>query len=120
MIQAFTLPATGTLFYNLSENQDWRTADYEATPVAWDEAKLGGTPMDRATLHNSGAITVYSQSTLRDEEAQGNIVTILLSRNLGTRWDEIKTPLHYYATFEETLNLNDNPVWPFVPQYAKF
>lgn len=112
--------ATGTLLYNLSENQDWRTDNYEDTVISWDQALLGGTPIDRATIHNAGQLAVYSQATLRDDASEGNIVTILLSHNLGTRWEVIKTPLNYYETFEETLNLNDNPVWPFVPQYAKF
>lgn len=109
--------ATGTQFYNLADQSDYYTSNYENTVIEWTPVTQLETLVERCTLHNAGSIAVYSQAKLRNEE--GNIVTILLSRNLGQRWNEIQTPLNYYATYEETLNLGDNPVWPFVPQWAK-
>lgn len=112
--------ATGKLLYNLADDVDWRTDDYEDTVISWNSVAQSNTLTDRCTLHNAGQIAVFSQAKLRVDGSAGNIVSILLSRSLGERWDEIHTPLNYYETFEETLNLSDNPVWPFVPQYAKF
>lgn len=112
--------ATDTLLYNLADGPDWRTDDYEAASITWDQITQFETLIERCTLHNSGTTAVYCQAKLRVEGSEGNIVSILLSHNLGERWNEISTPLDYYETFEETLNLNDDPVWHFVPQYAKF
>lgn len=111
--------ATGTFLYNLADNLDYRTADYTQVIISWDPITQVQTLVDRCTIHNSGQLTVFSQAKLRTEIGYGQTVSILLSRNLGQRWDEIKTPLNYYETFEDTLNLGDDPRWPFVPQYAK-
>jgi alpha-tubulin suppressor-like RCC1 family protein len=111
--------ATGKLLYNLADAQDWRTVDYEQVVISWEPNPQLETLTDRCTIHNVGQMTVYSQAKLRVDGSEGNIVAILLSRNLGERWQEIKTPLNYYETYEELLNLNDDPRWPFVPQYAK-
>jgi len=111
--------ATDKLFYNLADGTDYRTDDYESTPITWDSVQQFDTLVDRATIHNFGLITVYSQAKLRVDGSEGNVVAILMSRNLGERWQEIQTPLNYYETFEETLNLNDPPFWPFREQYAK-
>lgn len=111
--------ATDTLFYNLAELTDYRTDNYENATIVWNEITQFGTSLDRATLHNAGQIAVYSQAKLRVDGSEGNIVSILLSRNLGERWIEIQTPLDYYETFEETLNLGDDPRWPFTSQGAK-
>lgn len=111
--------ATGTEFYNLADQTDYRTDDYENAVITWDSIQQFETLVDRATIHNAGQMTVYSQAKLRVDGSEGNIVSILLSRNLGERWQEIQTPLNYYETFEETLNLGDDPRWPFVEQYAK-
>jgi alpha-tubulin suppressor-like RCC1 family protein len=112
--------ATGTLFYNLADQLDYRTTNYENTVIDWTPISQFETRVRRCTLHNSGAMTVYSQAELRAEGSEGNVVSILLSRNLGERWQEIQTPLNYYETFEQTLNLNDDPVWKLDLQPAKF
>lgn len=107
---------SGTQLYNLGDQQDYYTDDYEAVVITWSPI-TAFTPSERCTLHNHGDIAVFSQATMRNDS--GNVVTILISFNLGQEWKEVSTPLNYYDTFEETLTHGDNPVWPFVPQWEK-
>jgi len=110
--------ATDKLLYNLADGPDWRTLDYEQTSITWNSVVVD-TPTDRCSIYNVGQLVVYAHSTLRDDSPQDEVLTILMSRNLGLTWSKILTPIRYFATVGDANNYGDNPVWPFVPQYAK-
>jgi len=112
--------STDTLYYNVGHEQDYRTTNYEVFEINWEEIGQFGTTPDGCCLNNYGQTAVYSHPSIRTENISGReAVAILLSQNLGSRWQSVATPLAYYETFEDTLHLGDDPRWPFVPQYTK-
>jgi len=112
--------SVGTLYYNVGQQQDYRTLNYEASEINWEEIGQFGTTPDGCCIHNFGQTAIYSHPSIRIVDPTGReTVAILLSHNLGARWQDVPTPLNYYATFEDTLHLGDDPRWPFTPQYTK-